>query len=64
MSIITFAPAVRKGAHVIVTAYGKSGCGKTYSLIKLGRGLVGPKGKLAFFDTRTGRGMISAASWL
>ena len=60
MSIITFAPAVRKGAHVIVTAYGESGCGKTYSLIKLGRGLVGPKGKLALLDTETGRGMIYA----
>lgn len=60
MSIVTFKPAIRKGSHVIITAYGESGCGKTLSLLRLGRGLVGPKGKLAMIDTETGRGMIYA----
>src|SRR5690242_17663606 len=60
MPIITFGRAVRRGTHVIVTAYGESGCGKTYSLIKLGRGLVGPNGKLGMIDTETGRGLIYA----
>lgn len=60
MSIVTFMPAARKGAHVIITAYGESGCGKTLSLLKIGRGLVGPKGRLAMLDTETGRGMIYA----
>lgn len=60
MAIVNFAPVERHAAHVIVTAYGESGCGKTYSLIRLGRGLVGPKGKLGMIDTETGRGKIYA----
>lgn len=60
MPTVTFSKAVRKGSHVIITAYGESGCGKTYSLIRLGRGLVGPKGKLGMIDTETGRGLIYA----
>lgn len=60
MSILQFKPAVRRGSHVIITAYGESGCGKTLSLLRLGRGLVGPKGKLCMIDTETGRGMIYA----
>lgn len=60
MSIVTFAPAVRQGTHVIITAYGMSGCGKTLSLLLLGRGLAGPKGRLAMLDTETGRGKIYA----
>lgn len=60
MSILEFKPAVRRGSHVIITAYGESGCGKTLSLLRLGRGLVGPKGKLCMIDTETGRGMIYA----
>lgn len=60
MTIVTFAPAKRKGSHVIITAYGESGCGKTLSLLRLGRGLVGPTGKLCMIDTETGRGMIYA----
>ncbi len=60
MPIVSFARAVRKGAHAIITAYGESGCGKTYSLIRLGRGLVGPKGKLGMLDSETGRGLIYA----
>ena len=62
MSTVTFKPAVRKGAHVIITAYGESGCGKTLSLLRLGRGLVGKEGKLAMIDTETGRGMIYAGA--
>jgi hypothetical protein len=60
MPTVTFKPAVRKGAHVIITAYGESGCGKTLSLLRLGRGLVGPQGKLVMIDSETGRGMIYA----
>ncbi len=60
MPTVTFGRAERKGTHTIITAYGESGCGKTYSLIKLGRGLVGPKGKLGMLDTETGRGLIYA----
>jgi hypothetical protein len=60
MPIVTFRKAERRGTHIILAAYGESGCGKTYSLIKLGRGLVGPNGKLGMLDTETGRGLIYA----
>lgn len=60
MTIVTFAPAARLGSHIIVTAYGVSGCGKTLSLLLLGRGLAGPNGKLGMIDTETGRGRIYA----
>ncbi len=60
MSIITFAPAVRKGSHVLIALYGESGSGKTYSAILMARGLVGPAGKIAMIDTETGRGLIYA----
>lgn len=61
MAIVTFRRAIRAGSHIIITTYGESGCGKTYSLIKLGRGLVGPKGRLGLLDTETGRGLIYAS---
>lgn len=60
MSLVTFKRAERKGSHVIITAYGPSNCGKTYSLIRLGRGLVGPQGRLGLLDTENGRGLIYA----
>lgn len=59
MTIVTFAPAVRKGSHVIIGLYGESGSGKTYSALLLARGLAG-NGKVALLDTETGRGLIYA----
>ncbi|MGE0714797.1 MAG: AAA family ATPase [Alphaproteobacteria bacterium] len=59
-NIVTFSRAVRKGSHVIISLYGMSGSGKTYSGLLLGRGLVGPEGRLGMIDTETGRGMIFA----
>ena len=58
MSIVSFTRAQREGAHVIITLFGMSGSGKTYSAILLARGLAGPSGKVAFLDTETGRGKI------
>jgi len=58
--IVTFARAKREGSHVLVTMEANSGAGKTFSAILLGRGLVGPEGKLALLDTETGRGKIYA----
>lgn len=60
MPIITLSPAVRQGAPVLIALYGESGSGKTYSALKLARGLVGPSGKIAMLDTETGRGRIYA----
>lgn len=60
MGIVNITRAVRKGAHVLIALYGESGSGKTYSAIKIARGLVGPKGKVGMLDTETGRGLIYA----
>lgn len=59
--IVRFAPAVRKGSHVLIALYGFSGCGKTLSAVYIARGLVGPQGKIAMIDTETGRGLIYAS---
>lgn len=53
---MAFKTATRKGTSVIIGIASKSGRGKTYSAIRLARGLVGPKGKIGFLDTETGRG--------
>lgn len=60
MPLITFTKAQRLGSHVIIAMVGGSDAGKTLSAILLGRGLVGPQGRLALIDTETGRGRIYA----
>ena len=52
--------AVRKGAKVCIGLSGESGSGKTYSAIRLARGLVGPEGKIGFIDTEQRRGSLYA----
>lgn len=59
--IIQIAPAERAGSHVLVSFTGPSGSGKTYTALKMGRGLVGPKGRIGFLDTETGRGRLYAS---
>lgn len=60
MAAFKYRPAVRSESHVVGGIYGKSGAGKTYSLLLMGRGIVGPKGKLAMADTEGGRGELFA----
>ena len=52
--------AERKGANVVIALSGQSGCGKTYSAIRLARGLVGEKGKIGFVDTEQKRASLYA----
>ena len=52
--------AVRKGAHIVVALSGESGSGKTYSAIRLARGLVGPEGKIGVIDTEQKRASLYA----
>ena len=52
--------AVRKGAHIVVALSGESGCGKTYSAIRLARGLVGEQGKIGVIDTEQKRASLYA----
>jgi hypothetical protein len=61
-NIVTFEKARREGSHVLISMEATSGRGKTLSALLLGRGLVGPEGKLGLLDTETGRGKIYAES--
>jgi hypothetical protein len=56
--IITIAPATREGSHILLSLTGPSGSGKTYTALEIGRGVVGPKGRIGFLDTETGRGRL------
>lgn len=59
-NIVTFEKARREGSHVLISMEATSGRGKTLSALLLGRGLVGPHGKLGLLDAETGRGKIYA----
>jgi hypothetical protein len=59
-NIVTFCRAKREGSHVLISMEATSGRGKTHSALLLGRGIVGPTGKLGLLDTETGRGKIFA----
>lgn len=52
--------AERKGSKVVIQLIGMSGSGKTYSAIRLARGLVGDKGKIGFIDTEQKRASLYA----
>lgn len=53
-------PATRSDSKALIGLYGQSGCGKTMSALLLGRGLIGPTGKLVLIDTESGRGSLYA----
>lgn len=59
-NIVSFSRAQREGSHVLISMEATSGRGKTLSALLLGRGLVGPNGRLGMVDTETGRGKIYA----
>jgi len=56
----TIRPATRSDSKALIGLYGQSGSGKTMSALLLGRGLVGPAGKLVLIDTESGRGALYA----
>ncbi len=53
-------PAVRKAIPALIALWGFSDSGKTYSALRLARGLVGPSGKIVMIDTENGRALIYA----
>jgi hypothetical protein len=59
----TFRPAVRESTPVLIGLAGPSGGGKTYSALRLARGLVGPEGKIAFIDTEARRALHYASKF-
>ena len=54
--MISFRPAIKSSAKLLVGIYSESGCGKTYSALQLARGFVGDNGKIAMIETESGRG--------
>lgn len=53
-------PATRVGVKPLIRFYGKSSSGKTMSALLVGRGIVGPKGRIILVDTESGRGELFA----
>jgi hypothetical protein len=52
-----FRKAAREQTSVLIALAGSSGSGKTYSALRLARGLVGKDGKFAVIDTEAGRAL-------
>src|SRR3972149_1415174 len=51
----TFRRAIREQASEHLALAGSSGSGKTYSALRLARGLAGDRGRVALIDTEAGR---------
>jgi len=60
MSILTIRPAVRGGSKVIINICGTSGSGKTYTALKIARGMVSKASEIGFLDTENKRGSLYA----
>lgn len=52
---MTIIKAIRKSTPALIGIWSPSGGGKTMSALRVGRGLVGPKGKLGLIDTENRR---------
>lgn len=52
--------AVREAVPALIALWGFSDSGKTYSALRLARGIVGPKGKIALIDTENRRAKFYA----
>jgi hypothetical protein len=57
-----FAPAKREQVSLLIALAGASGSGKTFSALRLARGLA-PSGKIAFIDTEARRGLHYASEF-
>src|SRR5438045_6309243 len=58
MGILNIAPAERAGAHLLIQLYGPPRSGKTFTALRIARGMVGPKGKIGVLDTESGRARL------
>src|SRR5437899_8067002 len=58
MGILNIAPAERAGAHLLIQLYGPPRSGKTYTALRIARGMVGPKGQIGVLDTESGRARL------
>src|SRR5205823_12644690 len=60
MGILNIAPAERLGAHLLIQLYGPPRSGKSYTALRIARGMVGPKGRIGVLDTESGRARLSS----
>lgn len=54
-SKFTFAPARREGVGLFVGVAGGTGSGKTFSALRIAKGIAGPNGRIAAIDTEARR---------
>lgn len=60
MAILNIRPAERGGSKAIIGIAGISGSGKTYTALKLARGMVSKASEIGFLDTENKRGSLYA----
>ncbi|QHJ83883.1 MAG: hypothetical protein [Caudoviricetes sp.] len=58
MGILTIKPATRAGSKVVIGIAGTSGSGKTYTALKIARGMVSSPAEVGLLDTENGRGRL------
>ena len=58
MGILNIVPAERAGANLLIQLYGPPRSGKTYTALRIARGMVGPKGRIGVLDTESGRARL------
>src|SRR3954462_7239286 len=63
MGILNIAPAERLGAHLLIQLYGPPRSGKTYTALRIARGMVGPQGRIGVLDNESGRAR-QGAGWV
>ena len=54
---LTFRKAIREQTSILLALAGSSGSGKTFSALRIARGLVGPTGRVAMIDTEAARAL-------
>lgn len=60
MGILNIRPAVRGGSKAVIAIAGVSGSGKTYTALKIARGMVNSPGEIGFLDSENMRGSLYA----
>src|SRR5438105_8655897 len=58
MGILNIAAGERAGAQLLIQLCGPRRSGKTYTALRIARGMVGPKGRIGVLDTESGRARL------
>lgn len=58
MAILNIKPAERSGSKIVIGIAGQSGSGKTFTALKIARGMVDDASEIGFLDTENGRGRL------